>query len=471
MILGPNNGGKTQFLRSLVLLAACRRIFSPSEPNYPAPFRGSLAQNLTEMGFQDLAEELPRLIGSSRPLRLSWRAPFPDSRSLLRALVDSSEERSRLYSRPPRLKPTSQTSSIEYKIVLTYDNETKEILLDSCDIKGLWEGLRLRIRGQIGEDAQAIRRQTPDWFFGLRLGPLPGYSVRFDWRGRKYDSNGIARALLRTVRGNPPRALSDSWRRSWGLRWLVRVAFAQLPSVVYLGPIRIRDDRAYTVASSQGQNVVGRQGEYTWVQLQELEQQGERRRDWFQSKASAVAGITGVRGERDSPTVPRVMAEIGTGRSYSLHDFGLGTSQVLPILVQMAVTLPPKTQSRLRRGREAVFMVVEEPETHLHPAAQQALARAMAEYVGFGGRIVVETHSEVFIRAVEAAIAGGDLKPGQAIANWVQLLGKRTGPFWGVSPHPFDKAGAMAGGIPPTFDEVVPGLIEERILHRKTRSR
>ena len=61
VILGPNNGGKSQFLRSMVLLAACKRLLSPDERGYPLPLRGSLAQNLADMGFQDLAEELPEI--------------------------------------------------------------------------------------------------------------------------------------------------------------------------------------------------------------------------------------------------------------------------------------------------------------------------------------------------------------------------------------------------------------------------
>ena len=289
VILGPNNGGKSQFLRSMVLLAACKRLLSPDERGYPLPLRGSLAQNLADMGFQDLAEELPDLIGPDRPIQLVWRAPFQDGRTFGQALADASEEMRRPMHRERSRDIQDGLPPVEYRLVLSYDSSTKEILVRSCVVRGLWEGLELRIQSKEVKGVES-RQPKADWEFDLRAPPFPDFVTKFRYRGRTYDHRAIVENALRRSEGRIHQVLSQRWSRNWGLRILVRLAFSRLPSVIYLGPIRVRDDRTYSVASSQDTDVVGRLGEFTWVLLRELER--------GKSGSAAVVGGTNRAGHR-----------------------------------------------------------------------------------------------------------------------------------------------------------------------------
>jgi hypothetical protein len=83
-----------------------------------------------------------------------------------------------------------------------------------------------------------------------------------------------------------------------------------------------------------------------------------------------------------------------------LPDVGFGVSQVLPVLVQCFYAQP----------RSIILM--EQPEIHLHPSAQSALADVMIDVINsreHGAdrsiQLVIETHSEHFLRRLQRRIA------------------------------------------------------------------
>jgi AAA ATPase domain/Protein of unknown function (DUF3696) len=77
-----------------------------------------------------------------------------------------------------------------------------------------------------------------------------------------------------------------------------------------------------------------------------------------------------------------------------LPDVGFGVSQLLPVLVNC---------SMLAKGST---LVLEHPEMHLHPFAQAALADVLINAVTTGKlQIIVESHSEHFLRRLQLRIA------------------------------------------------------------------
>jgi predicted ATPase len=74
-----------------------------------------------------------------------------------------------------------------------------------------------------------------------------------------------------------------------------------------------------------------------------------------------------------------------SGKSIPLNNVGFGTSQLLPILYKCLST---------PSGR---LLIIDEPETHLHPSAQSRLADFLLSMVRLGRRIIVETHSEYIL--------------------------------------------------------------------------
>jgi predicted ATPase len=65
----------------------------------------------------------------------------------------------------------------------------------------------------------------------------------------------------------------------------------------------------------------------------------------------------------------------------------------------------------MQKRAPAPLVAIEQPELHLHPAAQAKLARMLVEAVsGSGSKIIVETHSESLINGLGKLIHEGHLK-------------------------------------------------------------
>jgi predicted ATPase len=82
-----------------------------------------------------------------------------------------------------------------------------------------------------------------------------------------------------------------------------------------------------------------------------------------------------------------------------LPDVGFGVSQILPVLANCAM-LP-----------DGSTLLLEQPEIHLHPFAQAALADVLIDAITKRNlRIIVESHSEHLLRRIQRRIARGVLK-------------------------------------------------------------
>ncbi len=92
----------------------------------------------------------------------------------------------------------------------------------------------------------------------------------------------------------------------------------------------------------------------------------------------------------------------------NIADVGIGTSQVLPVLVAVRVARPGQV------------VYVEQPELHLHPKAQAALAGVLVSAVNRGVRLIIETHSPALLQALQIQIAEGHLDPERARFHWFQ---------------------------------------------------
>ena len=128
----------------------------------------------------------------------------------------------------------------------------------------------------------------------------------------------------------------------------------------------------------------------------------------------------------------------GTRDLVSLADVGFGVSQVLPVIVALLIADPGQ------------LVYVEQPELHLHPRAQVALAQVLADAAQRGVRVVVETHSSLLLLGVQTLVAEGTLPPDQVALHWFKRSddGATT-----VTSADLDEAGAF-GDWPEDFGDV-----------------
>lgn len=122
----------------------------------------------------------------------------------------------------------------------------------------------------------------------------------------------------------------------------------------------------------------------------------------------------------------------------SIADVGFGVSQCLPVLVALLTAEPGQ------------LVYIEEPEIHLHPRAQVALAELLADAANRGVRVVIETHSALLLTGVQALVAEGALPAERVALHWFSLDDEG---MTEVKSAELDEAGSF-GEWPEDFAEV-----------------
>lgn len=170
--------------------------------------------------------------------------------------------------------------------------------------------------------------------------------------------------------------------------------------VFYIGPLRKSPARSY---SRTGHLLsVGAAGEHTPSVLANLKAQASKERsinpvhrgrlsqleNWMAALFPKIKVDT-----RSVEELVKLVISRGDTEGDAISDVGFGISQVLPILVQIAVMPDGST------------LLIEQPELHLHPSVQTKLAEVIGSASKSGRRFIVETHSEHFVRGLQLAIS------------------------------------------------------------------
>ena len=175
---------------------------------------------------------------------------------------------------------------------------------------------------------------------------------------------------------------------------------------------------------------------------------------WQETKDKRLKTLTealytlGLTGQVDTQKIGDVSIELQVGRllhnsinetdMVSIADVGFGVSQVLPVLVAVIVAEP---------GR---LVYLEQPELHLHPRAQVALARVLGDAAKRGVRVIVETHSSLLLLGIQTLVAEGNLSPELVKLHW---FSRNKDGVTEVNSVDLDEAGTY-GDWPVDFDDV-----------------
>jgi len=207
-------------------------------------------------------------------------------------------------------------------------------------------------------------------------------------------------------------------------------------SLFYLGPIRTNERGYYyqgppKSVGSEGQHTIGAivAAKDRSYEIESFTETGKRKISCRFEELIALnlknIGLIEYFEVRDSGQ-QRYEVEIKTKGSQTwvnLSNVGFGVSQVLPLLVQCFY------------APEGSIILIDQPEVHLHPYAQSALADVMIDVIesksdlgkGFKERniqLIIETHSEHFLRRLQRRIAEGKLSEDKIAAYFVSITDK-----------------------------------------------
>ncbi|NQU65524.1 MAG: DUF3696 domain-containing protein, partial [SAR324 cluster bacterium] len=86
--------------------------------------------------------------------------------------------------------------------------------------------------------------------------------------------------------------------------------------------------------------------------------------------------------------------ELGMGRTASFKptNVGFGLSYVLPIIVSLLTAAKDK------------IIIIENPESHIHPRGQAEIGKLIALAAEFGAQLFIETHSDHIINGIRVAV-------------------------------------------------------------------
>ena len=387
VIAGPNSGGKSSILQSLLLLK--QTLDAP-----PETFLSLDGQFLQYSSFSDLVFGKPPLSACNLSFSFGIKKSMP------------SEEASRYFSGLELSAGYEGSLDFDTKIDLSFRYRRREsiVALDGFDVSTAMQGVKgPHING-------ALLRGDPFRYKVSMTGAASELPPDFK-------SSQVKDVFIRHVtpvyfvmkedkgtNGHPPLL---------GLPAFFTRLFNDLEDEIednlqYLGPLRERPQRIY-LHSGNPTTEIGERGEYAaqilWLEkdkkIQYLPALGQETQTLTLMEAvnnafQQLGLLQPLDVKSEKSMVYQILFGISGPRArkeVTIADVGFGVSQLLPILVLGL------------RSDESSLLLFEQPEIHLHPKLQANLADFFLTLAEQGKRIVVETHSDHFINRLRRRIA------------------------------------------------------------------
>lgn len=175
----------------------------------------------------------------------------------------------------------------------------------------------------------------------------------------------------------------------------------ELSSMQHLGAVREESTRVI-LASNPPSGTVGQRGQFALPHLRRIINEGGEKADFVQKHLGAIADVGELRFRSAGRgyVADAIATNLRTNMKSYLADFGFGVGQCLPIVVQGAIASP------------GALMIVEQPESQLHPSAQLDLGTFFAALLNERKVMsLVETHSSQLILRLRKLVANKTLRP------------------------------------------------------------
>lgn len=136
-----------------------------------------------------------------------------------------------------------------------------------------------------------------------------------------------------------------------------------------------------------------------------------------------------------------VQPNFGTTNRFKPVNVGFGISYVLPVVVSLLASRPGD------------LIIIENPESHIHPRGQAELGKLVALAAANDVQIVVETHSEHFVNGVRVAVKEGLIDRSKAILFYFEKSVTATEQFSKITDIEIDNRGELSDYPKDMMDE------------------
>ena len=200
----------------------------------------------------------------------------------------------------------------------------------------------------------------------------------------------------------------------------------ELALICYLGPVRAKPQRSYSW-NGKLPPTLGDDGAHaaqaliaSWRagELARKRQEPEPPQYALFAQAGAWLRKLGLAGGLDVTALGsgryelRVRSLLDLSSTSNLRDVGAGVTQVLPVIT-LVLSAPPGS-----------VVILEEPESHLHPAAQTELAELLIAARQRGVQVIVESHSEHMLLRLQRRVAESVVHESEVTAYFCSRSGE-----------------------------------------------
>lgn len=177
---------------------------------------------------------------------------------------------------------------------------------------------------------------------------------------------------------------------------LMKTAFPMPKSIVmntdYMGPIRIKPERDYRITNRPFSSGIEGENTYQILIFDALSTDKKLISEvskWYEDNFEGW----GIHVNQDKAPIYQI--ELKKDFNINIKDVGMGMNQALPLVVRACAPASNET-----------LIIIEEPESHLHPAAHGNLAELFVDSLKQGNkRYLIETHSQNFVLRLRRLIA------------------------------------------------------------------
>ena len=219
----------------------------------------------------------------------------------------------------------------------------------------------------------------------------------------------------------------------------------KISSIVHIAPGREDTLRTFDTGEDIPINQVGRSGEYVLHHLWRLYNEYENQFEFICSHLEKILDIKDITFLEKGDLAQCEVVNSKTGARTNIANFSFGTSQCLPILVQGTMM-----------HRNATLMI-EQPETQLHPTAQLELGSFFANlWRERNVSSIIETHSGNILLRLRKLVAEKEMEADDVSIAFFDIVdGKAV-----IKNLNINQDGSMEDGLPMEFfgADIIEGL-------------